>query len=161
MRRVGRHKGMSLVEVLIGIVIVVVASLATLSYFVHGLRGIGKAGNRRAALERARQRLEQLMAANLGQLPPLDGQLRWCSSGSPCTSWVTSATPVAQTIAVDDLPSQRMETTVQFIDDPAAGTGTANRDTLALDVKVWFIRGSTIDNEFNRVYVRTLRTPNP
>ena len=97
------------------------------------------------------------MAANLGQLPALDGQLRWCSSGNPCTAW--SLAPAAQPIAVDDLPSQRLETTVQYVDDPSAGTTT--NDTLALGVKVWFIPGSTVDNEFNRVFVRTLRTPNP
>lgn len=153
------RRGVSLVEILIGILIVVVASIGTLTYFAYGLGGIGKTGNRRAALERARQRLEQVLAANLSQLPALDGQSYWCSAGDPCATWVASAAPIAQTVAVADLSPQRMETTVQMIDDPAAGTGTATLDTLEFGVKVWFIPGSTADDDFHRVHLRTLRTP--
>ena len=154
------QKGVSLIEILMGIVLLSLISICALSYFAYAVGGIGKQGNRRAALERARQRLEQLMAASLGSLPtldPSDGQRYWCNGGDPCTSWTPSAAAVAQTISVDDLPTQRMETSVQWVDDPSAGTG--NNDTLALSVKVWFTSDVTMDNNFNRVYVRTLRTP--
>ena len=91
----GRYqdRGVSLVEILVAIVIVVVASIAALSYFSYGMGGIGRQGNRRAALERARERLEQLMAANVTDLEPSDLAVRWLTcNGSPCT-WTPSTTP--------------------------------------------------------------------
>ena len=56
------RSGVSLVEILIGILIVVIASIGTLSYFSSVLGNVGRQSNRRAAIERARERLEQLMA---------------------------------------------------------------------------------------------------
>ena len=158
MRFLQSQKGVSLIEILMGIVLLTLISICTLSYFAYAVGGIGKQGNRRAALERARQRLEQLMAASLpGQFPAQDGQRYWCNAGDPCTSWTPSAAAIAQTISVDDLPTQRMETSVQWVDDPSAGTGGS--DTWALSVKVWFTSNVTTDNDYNRVYLRTLRTP--
>lgn len=160
------RRGVSLIEVLIGLLLVVLASIATLTYFAYARGGIGKQGNRRAAVERARERLEQLMAAPSSALPALsvlaDGVVRWCNDaatdGSPCTSWTTSATPVAQTVPVEDIGAARMETTIQYIDDPAAGTATP--DVLELGVKVWFMPGANPpDTNYHRVHVRTLRTP--
>ena len=142
------------------ILIVVVASIAALSYFSYGLGGIGKQGNRRAALERARERLEQLMAADVLTLEPSDQAVRWLKcAGSPCT-WTlsTTAPSPSETVAVDDLPAQKIETTVQWVDDPAANTGST-RDVLELGVKVWFTSNLGSDDDFNRVHVRTLRTP--
>ncbi len=49
-----------------------------------------------------------------------------------------------------------METTFQWRDDPLANT--TKPDTVELGVKVWFRAGS-VDDGFNRVYVKTLRTP--
>ena len=148
-------------EILVAILIVTVASIAALSYFSYGLGGIGKQGNRRAALERARERLEQLMAANATDLEPSDQTVRWLRcTGSPCT-WTLSATAPSpsETVAVDDLPSQKIETTVQWVDDPAAQTGASTKDVLELGVKVWFTPNGGSDDDFNRVHVRTLRTP--
>ena len=160
-RRCSRQHGVSLIEILIGLVIVVVASIGTLSYFSYALGGVGKTGNRRAALERVRQRLEQVAEAPLSTLPPRDGQLYWCNdvntNGNPCTSWVAFATPVAQQVPVDDLPSQRMETSVQMVNDSSANTD--GLDTLVLGVKVWFTASTATDNNLNRVYLRTLRSP--
>ena len=148
--------GASLIEVLVGLLIVVIASVATLSYFAFALGGINKQGNRRAALERGRAQLEQLMDAPITRIQPADGQPYWLTcAGTPCT-WTLSAVRATQSVTVDDLPSQTMETTVQWVDDPSAGTAT--NDTLALGVKVWFT-ASAADDDFNRVYVRTLRTP--
>ena len=156
-----RFEGASLIEVLIGLVIVVIASIATLTYFSSALGAVNKTGNRRAALEQVRQRLEQVAEAPLSTLPPRDGQLYWCddtdTSGNSCTSWIASGTPVSQTVPVDNLPSQQMQTSVQMINDPAAGTGTL--DVLELGVKVWFTSNTGTDDDFNRVYVKTLRTP--
>ncbi|MBI4436645.1 MAG: type II secretion system protein [Candidatus Omnitrophica bacterium] len=159
------RRGVSLIEVLIGILIVTIASIGTLMYFAYAKGNIGKTGNRRAALERARQRLEQLMATNPDTLPAIDPgfsednqPLFWLScSGNPCT-WTPSLTQFKETnIQVDDLLTQDMETIVQWRNDPSAGTTTP--DVLEFSVRVWFIPNSTTDDDFNRVHVRTLRTP--
>jgi|GEM_PF-1761258 len=162
------RRGVSLIEVLIGILIVTIASIGTLMYFAYAKGNIGKTGNRRAALERARQRLEQLMATNVDTIkPPADGQMYALTcTGNPCT-WaisgpVTENTLVPEPTVVDDLPSQ-IATTVQWRDDPAAGTGVPPNpvifDTLELAVRVWFTPDFNAQDDFNRVHVRTLRTP--
>ncbi len=153
-------RGVSLIEILLGLLIVTIASIATLQYFAYGLGNIGKQGRRRAALERARQRLEQLMAADTNQtaLQPPVGSTWWLTcSGNPCV-WTRSTTPVTQTVSVNDMPAQTMETTIQGVHDASAGTGANTLDTLALGVKVWYTPGAA-DDDFHRVYVRTLRTP--
>ena len=156
MKIVGRE-GVSLIEVLVGLLLLSVVCISAFGYFAYGLGAIGKQGNRRAALERARERLEQLMAAQVGELPGLDGQTYWCSAGSPCTTWTPSENvPIAQTVAVNDLPSQRMETSVRGVDDLSAGTATL--DTWNVGVKVWFTSDLT-DDDFHRVYLRMLRSP--
>ena len=84
-----RSQGATLIEVLISMLIIVIASIATLQYFGPTKGYIGKSGNRRAALERARERLEQLMAAPQVTLPPQNG-VRYCCAAATCTaiSWV-------------------------------------------------------------------------
>ncbi len=155
-----KNRGVSLIEILLGLLVVTIASIATLSYFAYGFGNLNRQGNRRAALERARERLEQLMATSPSEsafhLP--DGSQYWLTcAGDPCT-WTRSAIRVTQSIAVNDLPNQTIETTIQGIHDSSSGTGASTLDTLALGVKVWFTQSATDDN-FNRVYVRTLRTP--
>ena len=159
--RRSRH-GVTLIEVLIAIVIIAVAAIGTLSYFFYGLGGIGRQGNRRAAIERARERLDQLMLAKLDEIHPPDGQVRWLvCNGTPCASWTLSPTRVTQTVPVDDLPAQAIEATIQWVDDP--GTPDADPlnpslDLFELGVKVWFTQ-STADTDDNRVFLRTLRAP--
>ena len=152
-------RGVSLIEILVGILIVTVASIAALSYFSYGMGGIGRQGNRRAALERARERLEQLMAANVTDLEPSDQQPWWITcNGSPCV-WALVPVQATEPVPVDDLPAQQMETTVQWQDDPAAQTDESTRDVLELGVKVWFTSNVGSDDDFNRVHVRALRSP--
>ena len=141
--------------------IVVVASLATLRYFAYGLAGIGKAGNRRAALERARQRLEQLIAADSSLLSG-DENVHWVTcTGTPCT-WTKFNSRVTESVAVDDLPSEPMETTVQKVNDPVSSTTPDQVHTVILSVKVWFTPNPNLDaddNNVKRVLVRSLRSP--
>lgn len=159
------RRGVSLIEILIGILIVAIASIGTLTFFAYGRGNIGKTGNRRAALERARQRLEQVLAANISDIqPPIDPNLPqnaqpqfWLScTGSPCT-WARWPSAPSETVDVDDQPDLPIETTVKWQDDPSAGTSTP--DTLEFGVKVWFVAGSTAEDDFHRVHLRTLRTP--
>ena len=173
------EQGVGLIEVLIGIVLVTVASLATLSYYSYGMGGVGKQENRRAALEIARQRLDQLMAATLTNIAGSDptdpnyGKLHWLTldcSTNPCTWGRTADTgtpgnpvPVPEPggVLVNQLQNQRMQTTVQRIHDTAAGTSATTLDTVELSVKVWFTTNTnpvTDDNNSNRVHIRTLRT---
>ena len=160
--RGGSRAGVSLIEVLISMLLIVLASIATLQYFGPTKGYIAKSGNRRAALERARQRLEQLMEAPSATLPPQDGQLYWCTTaGNPCGGWTASGTPLAQTggVPVGNLQgTQPLQVSVQAIHDPAAGTPVTNFDTTEFSAKVWFLPGPAIDDDFHRVHVRTLRT---
>ncbi|MBI4167505.1 MAG: type II secretion system protein [Candidatus Aenigmarchaeota archaeon] len=156
------NRGVSLIEVLVGLVIVTVATIGALSFFSRGVGGIGKEGNRRAALEQARARLEQLMAAPITQVEPsINGTLTpdnqpkyWisCANGS-CTR---TASYASETVSVDDLPNQRIESTVQWKDDSTADT--TDPDTLELTARVWFT-SNLVDDDSNRVYLKTLRSP--
>ncbi len=150
-----------MVEVLIAILVIAVAAIAALSYFSSGLGGIGREGNRRAALERARERMEQLMAADVNALEPPDTAVHWLRcAGSPCVWTLSDTAPSpSETVSVDDLPAQKIETTVQWVDDPAAQTAENNRDVLEFGVKVWFTPNGGSDDDFNRVHLRTLRSP--
>jgi type II secretory pathway pseudopilin PulG len=146
------------VEVLVGILIVVIAAIGTLSYFSYGLGGIGKEGLRRAAMERARQRLDQLMEANLTAIAGAnlqDGQPYWLTFSPATNTWNRPAAPTFEGVTVDDLPNQPMETTVQLVDDPTAGT--TGLDVALIGVKVWFTGNAGADDDHNRVYVKTLR----
>jgi len=152
------QKGVSLMEVLIGIVLLAIICIASLSFFTHGLGGIGREGNRRAALERARERLEELLTAGPSEIKPAEGDpaLYWVScTGGTCTR---TASYVDDTVSVDELTSQRIESTVQWRNDPSAGT-TILSDVLELVVKVWYTSNTDVDNDYNRVHLRTLRTP--
>ena len=149
------QKGVTLIEVLIAMIIIVIASIGTLRYFSYGMGNVGKTGNRRAALERARERLEQLSALDSAELPPQDGRCYYCVFPT-CTaiSWIAytcGATPTPDVVDVEDQIALRRETIAQFVDDPAA-------DIYEFSTKVWFIN-STLDDDFNRVYLKTLRAP--
>ena len=160
-----RRRGATLIEVLIAMLVIVIASIATLTYFGPTRGYIGKSGNRRAALERARERLEQLLqidvtnitpAVDLGRAP--DKQLPFwisCPNGNPCA--LVGANPNNQ-VSVDSLPTQPIQSLVQWKDDLAAGTATSP-DVLEFSVKVWFMgQDTTLDDDFHRVHLRTLRT---
>lgn len=150
-----RKRGASLVEVLVTMLIIVTACIATLAFFTYGMSQIGTEGDRRAALERARGRLEELLAASSGAIHPPDNQINWLScAGAPC-AWTRFTTPVFDTVNLNTLQNQRMETTAQWIDDLPAGT--AGLDEVELVVKVWFTPNFGVDDEFNRVHLRALR----
>ena len=151
------EKGVSLLEVLVGLILIAIICVCTLNYFAFGLGGMGKQGHRRAALERARERLEQLMAVAPSGLPPTDGEKYWCKEGQPCSKWEKSATPLSQTVRVSDFLAQPMQTTATAKDDSSAGTGTGFLDVWEFGVKVWFTSNSA-DDDFNRVYLKTLKT---
>ena len=157
-----RHtRGVGLIEILLGLLIVTIASIATLNYFASGFGNIGKQSRRRAALERARERLEQLMATDITQsvLQPSNSNQYWLTcSDNPCT-WSRSTTRTTQNVSVNDLPSRPMETTIQRLHDPSAGTSSSTLDTTVFGVEVWFTSNTTTHNDLNRVYLRTLRTP--
>ena len=153
------ERGVTLIEVLVGLLLLSAVCLSTLTYFSYGLVGIGQQGHRRAALERARERLEQVLSTSTAQLPARDGLKYWCSAGNPCTTWTPSGAAIVQTAAVDDLASQRMETTAQGVHDASAGTPVGFYDAWEIGVKIWFTSRTNNDDDYNRVYVKTLRAP--
>jgi len=155
------RRGVSIVEVLLALTIVLLACLATLNYFAYAMGGIGTAGNRRAALERARQRLERLMAEAPSTLKPetADGIAHWVSClTSPCG--IVSSDP-GETVAVDDWPAQRIATIVTWLEDvdSVPAPQVDEPDVLVFDVKVWFTSNMAFDNDANRVHLRTIRAP--
>lgn len=152
------NRGVTLVEILIALVIIVVAAIGTLGFFAHGLGSIEKQGNRRAALEVARTRVERLMVANLDDVRPPDGNIRWLTLncvGGACT-WSMSATEVAETVTVNGVAGRRMVTTARWADDPAAQTGVNFPDVLDVGVRVWYSPDLS-DDEYHRVHLRSLR----
>ena len=152
-RSIKNSRGVTLIELLIALVIIVLATICALSFFVYGKGNIEKQGNRRAALELARSRLEELMDANSDVIKPPDATERWLRcTGSPCT-WSLFAARVTETVTVNGKESRVMETKVKW-SAPATGSPTSN--LLEVDVRVWFTAGSADDN-FHRVFLRTLR----
>ncbi len=160
-------RGVSLVEVLVGILLVVVTTLTALNFFAYGRGGVARSGNRRAAMERARERLEVVRAATFAQVAPaVNAGLAanaqptfWLTcAGTPCV-WTRSAAPVTETVPVDDLPAQPMETTARWVDDVDDPSGTDQPDALELGVRVWYTPNAAADDDFNRVHLRTLRAP--
>ena len=149
------HRGATLVELLIAMVILALVSICTLCYFQFGSSVIHQEGNRRAAFEIARSRLEQLFQANFSSIKPPDTGVRWLTcSGTPCV-WTLSEGTTSESVSVNGVSGRLMRTTVQWFDDPAAA-GTQNG--LLLSAKVWY-RGDTADSDLNRVELRSLRAP--
>ena len=139
-------------------IIVVIASVGTLTYFAYGMGNVGKSGNRRAALERARERLEQLMAINAALIKPSDFVVHTVICGATTCSVLNAA----ETVPVDNLPLQKLVSTVQCVHDVSAGTPNGTCDVLELSAKVWFTSDFNEYNDsrdrFNLVHIRTLRT---
>lgn len=150
-------RGVTLIEVLVGLVIIVVASVSALAFFSYGLGSLGREGNERAALERARERIEELIATDAAGLIPADGTARWLTcTGQPC-SWTLAAAQTAETVNVNDSGALQILTSARWVDDPSLGT--ANLDLVEFDVRVWFTGNTAEDNDMHRVRMRTLRTP--
>ena len=152
----GNEKGTTLIEILVGILVITILSVTVLNVFANALGGIGKQGNRRAALEVARQRLEELTAASISNITPSDTSTHWLTcTGSPCTWSIKNANVVTpENVAVSDLATQRMETTVQL---SSSSPLNPSFDILDLGVKVWFTSRTGSDDDFDRVYLKTLR----
>ena len=151
-----RH-GVSLIEILIAIIIVVIASIGTLTYFSSGLGNIGRQSNRRAALERARQRLEQLMVAETSTLTPLSG-----GGVTRNDSGVCGPPSANDQIVVEDIGPQPIRSTVECKDDPATATNIPC-EILELSASVCFMPGCSVagptGEEFRWVQLKTLRAP--
>ena len=151
-----------------GVLVISLAAIGALGFFSHGLGGIQRQGYRRAAVERARERLEQLMQANVVDIAgedPADGQQYWliCSaaSGVLCTSWTRGSTRATDTISLNVVFNGQREITVRRVHDRTTGTSPATLDAVELSVRVWFTANTGADDDFNRVQLKTLRAPSP
>ena len=154
-RNVLRARGATLIEVLICFVLIAIACIASLSYFGNTRGFIGRTGNRRAALERARERLEQLMQVDPNTIKPSDFVEHTIScAGGTCTI----PAPALEKVPVGGLPPQKIVSTIQCKHDPAAGTLGSTCDALEFSAKVWFTNDQTWpEAEDHRVHIRTLR----
>ena len=156
-----RRAGVSLIEILVAIMLLVVVAVGALAQFSYGLAGVNTQGSRRAALERARERLEEVMATPFAQVSPpvavnpnrVDGWY-WLPCVAGVCAW--SATNPNETVAVGDLGPQSMECLVRWINDPTL-VGSPLPDALEFSVKVRYAPG-VADNELQRVYLRSLST---
>ena len=93
--------GFSLIEVLVALIILVVVILGGGLYFFYGRLGINREGYRRAALELASQRLEELKASTWSAIAPASGDtsdgytfdpsIRYYLLGSSSWNWVQPA----------------------------------------------------------------------
>lgn len=154
MKTVKDEQGLTIIEALIAIVIVVVISIASLSFYAYGLGNINKQGNQRAALELARARMEELLAADLDDISPSDNGIYWITcAGSPCV-WTLAAGETVEAVTVNGNSNRRMETMVQWVDDPA--NITQGTDALELVTRVWY-SSDLSDDDFHRVHIRSLR----
>jgi len=159
--------GFSLIEVLIALLILVIVILGGGLYFFYGRLGINREGYRRAALELASQRLEELKAADYSKITPeiaRDGfgpdynllyYIVWRSDewkplddliddpGDPNFSY--------DYVTVNNLADQKMLTQAQYIDDDGLPD---SYDYLRITVTV-----SWGDNPGNKVELVTLIAP--
>jgi len=141
--------GFSLIEVLIALVILVIVILGGGAYFYYGRLGINREGYRRAALELASQRVEELRAADYSDIaldPPSD-QLYYITYGS---SWNLSLEKTEDTISEDNLSDGVIVTEAQWVDEGSDGS----YDYLKVTVTVTWG-----DNPGNKVELVTLIAP--
>ena len=165
-----QQRGAGLAEVLVGVLVVSLASIGALGFFSHGLGGIQKQGYRRAAAERAREGMEQLAAASLSDIAvgdSADGTQYWLTwtctyycSDTTC-GWTRSTGRVTDTVSLGGIFSGQREITVRRVHDGTTGTPVTTLDAVELRVKVWFTKNSAADDDSNRVQFKTLRDPSP
>ena len=159
-----RKRGYTLVEVLVGILVVAVAAIGALSFFSYGWSGIARQGYRRAAAERAREQMEELAAADVAAFAinnPSDGALYWLiCNGSPCV-WTQSNVRVVDNVSLGGLFNGQREITAQRVHDRTTETPPATLDAVELSVRVWFTANTGADDDFNRVQLKTLRAHSP
>lgn len=169
------ENGFSLIEVLIALVILIIVILGGGLYFFYGRLGINREGYRRAALELASQRLEELKAAKWNDIAPgendetsdgysFDPLIRYYLLGS--SSW----DPIQPPVLESDPPEAAIE--AKLVGNPS---GEENRmmvtkaeareveyssyELLKVTVTVkWNIAGWD-DNTSNKVDLVTLITP--
>ena len=119
------ERGVTLIEVLISVFILALIAMGTTQFFVFGRTQINVQGHRRAALERAQQRLEELLAS----------------------SYDSVAAKTEHDFPLDNILCTRT-TTVTAVDDSADGLGAADtsgtEDYRNVTVTVsWTERGRT------------------
>jgi len=99
------EKGLTLIEVLVSAVVLVIVILGGMQFFIFGSARINREGHRRAALELAQQKIEELLASNYGEV------VSGSETGLP----------------LDGIDCNR-STEVTYVDDPADALGTDDDD---------------------------------
>lgn len=150
--RTGRdpRAGTSLVEVMVGCVILGVLALASAASLQYARSTSVQQRDRRTALELANSRLEEIRGAAFNAVKPSANNYNLYYLRKPGANWVVSAGGTNETVAVNGRDRSRI-TTVQYVD---VDGGSASYDALQFKVSVQY--GSSADMW---VELETLRGP--
>jgi type II secretory pathway pseudopilin PulG len=146
----GPRDGTSLVEVMVGCVILAVLALASAASLQYARSTSVLQRDRRTALELANSRLEDLRGAVYNNVKPSANNFNLYYLRRPGTNWVVSATATNETVVVNNRTRQRT-TTVRYVD---VDGGSTSYDALRFNVSVQY--GSSANTW---VELETLRGP--
>lgn len=144
------RRGTTLVEVIIGCLILAVLALAAVASLQHARSTTVQQRDRRTALELANGRLEALRGAVFSQVRPAASNYNIYYLRQTGTSWAVSASATSETVTVNYRP-RSMRTTVQYVD---ADGGSASYDLLKFNVRVQYTRSTN-----TQVELETMRGP--
>lgn len=144
------RRGTSLVEVMVGCLILAVLALGFATSLQYAKSMSVKQRDRRTALELANSRLEELRGAAYSQVWPSASNYNIYYLRQTGTTWVASAGATNENVVVNNR-TWPMKTTVQYVDVDA---GSASYDALRFNVSVRYDSGVS-----NLVSLETLRAP--
>ncbi len=120
-RREASLRGMTLIEVVVGIAVLMVAFVSLYGLYQGSLRFVASAKAREVAVGLAVERLESMRAMSYASVGTVNG----IPSG---------AIPQNETISLDNISFNR-RTLVQYVDDPADGSGGGDLSGVTADYK--------------------------
>lgn len=129
-----RRRGMTFIEVLFTVGIVLMVFVAIYGVFIVSIEVVSSAKSRAGALALAQERMEQARSVPYTSLGTING----IPSGSLAQSEALTLNQVSYT----------RRTLVEYVDDPADGTGASDSNGITADYKrikvevSWYIRGS-------------------
>ena len=146
----GARGGTTLVEVIIGCLILAVLALAAMASLQYTRSMTVQQRDHRTALELANGRLEALRGAPFNTVRPTSSNYNVYYLRASGTTWVVSSAVTNENVTVNYRP-RPMRTTVQYVD---ADGGSASYDLLKFNVRVQYSSSAS-----NQVELETMRGP--
>ena len=146
----GASKGFTLVEVMIAMIVLAVLALGGASFLAYSRMQVDVQRNKRAALEAATGRMEELRAAGFDETKPTSNNYVATYLARAGNAWVRSSSNPGEAVSLNG-HTMPMATTVQFVD---VDGGSASYDCALFTVEVGYRVGSA-----DRVRVSTFRAP--